>query len=149
MTLKQKKVAIEAAVRKYQRLLNLTDWEIEIIFEDLDHRADCEARPEYKEAVLRFDPRKIKPRQIEEFAAHELVHCIVWALAAAAEQLAGGDPAKLEMVRYFEEELATRLGELCVKAEVRKDLVCSRCASPIPRQEGVETNAESSKGVQA
>lgn len=148
MTKKQKKVALEAAVRKYQRLLGLTDWEIEISFEELEHRADCEARPEYREAFLRFDVSKIKPKQIDDFAAHELAHCIVWPLASLAEQMAGDDPTKQEMVRFFEEELTTKLGDLCVEAEeAREGAICSRCSSPVPRQESVEPNAQGSKGV--
>ena len=104
-----KRDEVAALIERYRRPLGLADWEIRVDFVTLPHRADCEARPEYNEAILRFDLRKIRRDQVAGFVLHELTHCLVWKLAAVGERLAAGREADLEAVRVEEESLVTAL----------------------------------------
>jgi hypothetical protein len=81
--------SVTAAVRYWQKRLLLSDWAIKVqvgALDDLDERADCDAKPQYKEAVLRFDPAKIPPSELDAFCVHELLHCVTWRLEALAEE---------------------------------------------------------------
>lgn len=96
-------------VERYRGPLGLQAWELQVAFVALKHRADCEARPEYNEAVLRFDLRKIRRDDLPAFVLHEMVHCLVWKLAAVGERLAADRVGDLEAVRVEEESLVTAL----------------------------------------
>jgi hypothetical protein len=80
--------SLVARVRAWQKKLLLSDWKISVQVGALDDgsRADCDAKPEYKEAVIRLDPEKIPPDEIDGFCVHELLHCHTWRLEALAEE---------------------------------------------------------------
>ena len=97
-------------VKMLRPLLCLEDWNIEVKFDDaMEHSGECRADPEYQYAVLTFSPKKIDTRLVLAYAAHELLHCHIWALAHVAEVFANKDKQKLEMVRLAEEALTTRM----------------------------------------
>ena len=108
------RTACEARVRHWQDRLRLTDWDIRVVVTSrgIEHAADCEAAPEYRQATLRFNPKKVPRADLDAFVVHELMHCHVWSLAAAAENLAKGDPVALEFIREREEGLTTELERL-------------------------------------
>jgi len=68
-----------ALVAKWQARLLLDSWVFTVkITQTISHQADCEASPEYLEAVLRFNPARIAPEALEETVVHELLHCHTW-----------------------------------------------------------------------
>jgi len=69
-------------VKAWQKKLLLGDWKISTLVGPLDDggTADCDAKPPYREAVLRFDPVKIPDNEIDDFIIHELLHCWTWPL---------------------------------------------------------------------
>lgn len=104
---------VEARVRHWQERLRLVDWDIRVVVNSrIAHAADCEAAPEYRQATLRFNPKRIPVADLDAYVVHELLHCHVWPLAAAAENLAKGDAVALEFVREREEGLTTELERL-------------------------------------
>lgn len=107
------RAAVEARVRHWQERLRLVDWEIRVVTNArIAHAADCEAAPEYRQATLRFNPKRIPLADLDAYVVHELLHCHVWPLAAAAETLAKGDEVALEFIREREEGLTTELERL-------------------------------------
>ena len=95
-------------------ILCLTDWSIKVQFVRIPrHRADCEANPEYKDAIIRFDVRKISDSDLIPFVVHEMLHCVVWKLSHVAESFTN-DEAKLEWCRIEEESLTTALEQIIV-----------------------------------
>ena len=98
-------------VRHWQQRLGLGDWTITIQCVTLPHRADCDAKPEYKEALIRFDLKKIAPEDVEAYVVHELLHCHVWRLASVGEYLAK-TPTEKRAVEEAEESLTTDLERL-------------------------------------
>jgi hypothetical protein len=108
---------MRAAVKKWKRILGLSEWEIGVRFEkDEDGAsASCMAQPEYRSATLGFDLSLIPKSQVDRFAAHELSHIWVWPLANAAHSLAKGDPAMEEWVRTEEERLTTALEHILTR----------------------------------
>lgn len=108
-----KKVLFVKTIEIIQPLLNLSDWKIIIRFSNrMRDTADCEASPEYKEALIRINTKQLKLLQYEEVVAtaiHEMMHCVVWSLAEWAEDLCKKDASKLEMTRKLEEGLVTHL----------------------------------------
>jgi hypothetical protein len=74
--------------------------------------ADCDASPEYKEALIRVNTKmlpELTHYEVISVAAHEMVHCIVWPLAEYTEDLCKKDAQRLEMTRKLEEGLVTSL----------------------------------------
>jgi predicted metal-dependent hydrolase len=74
---------IEALVARWTPILGLQHWMIEVRFDQRNHQATCAARPEYEEAVLRFNlpviAREVRlPGALEDLVVHELCHCITW-----------------------------------------------------------------------
>ena len=107
-----KREVVATLVERFRHPLGLGHYDIRVDFVALKHRADCECRPEYNEAILRFDLSKIKRDQLPAFVLHELLHCLVWKLAAVGERLSAGREADLEAVRVEEESLVTLLERL-------------------------------------
>jgi hypothetical protein len=104
-----KRELVATLVERFRHPLGLVDYDLRLEFVSLKHRADCEARPEYNEAIIRFDLKKIRREQLPAFVLHEMIHCLVWKLAAVGERLSAGRDADLEAVRVEEESLVTLL----------------------------------------
>lgn len=74
--------------------------------------ADCDASPEYKEALIRLNTKMLPDLtyyEVVSVAVHEMIHCIVWPLAEYTEDLCKKDAQRLEMTRKLEEGLVTNL----------------------------------------
>lgn len=85
---------VVALVRTWQPRLLLDTWALTVqVTRRMDAAADCEARPEYLEALLRFNPALIRPEDLEAVVVHELLHCHTWALWEVAED---GDRVRAE-----------------------------------------------------
>lgn len=112
---RSKRRAIERLARAAIPALRLEHWDITLAFprrlED-GAAAECDAQPEYKQATVRFNCRKIDWDDLPRFVVHELMHCHVEALAGIAQLAAGKDRAKAEWVRRTEEELVTVLDQI-------------------------------------
>ena len=114
MARKSKKQITLLLVDLVKSILRLDDWTIKTQFIKLpSHKADCEANPEYKEAIIRFDVRKISTDDLIPFVVHEMLHCVIWRLAHVAESFTDDD-AKLEWCRIEEEYLTTQLEQIIV-----------------------------------
>lgn len=112
---RSKRKAIERLARRAIPALRLEHWDITLAFPrrlECGCAAECDAQPEYKQAVLRFDCTKISWDDLPRFVIHELMHCHVEALAGIALLAAGRDRAKEEWVRRTEEELVTVLDQI-------------------------------------
>lgn len=79
---------IQRVSKEIQEVLGLDRWDIRLEVSRLDDaRACCQADPEYKNAVLTFDPEKLRTGDdLQEVIVHEHVHCLLWPLHAVAEQ---------------------------------------------------------------
>jgi hypothetical protein len=110
-------------VAHWREQLHLTDWAVTVEYRPLNREVDGQAHnqasPEYREAVLRFDPRALSRANLDAFVVHELLHCHVWPLAHVTETLADRNRKHLEWSRLEEESLVTRLERL-VLALVQK-----------------------------
>lgn len=98
-------------LKKWQPLLGLQGWKITLNCRQIAHKGDCEARPEYKEAIIRLDTRKIPAEELEAYVVHELLHCHIWRLADVAEHLAK-TPTEARAVEDAEESLTTEIERL-------------------------------------
>ena len=109
---------VVARVRYWRKVLRLTEWEIVVDGEppeDEDGAADCDCKPEYLLARLRFDRKTLTTiEEIDSAVIHELVHLPTWKLAAAAETMADGDKRLLKWVHDEDEGLVTYLERLVV-----------------------------------
>jgi hypothetical protein len=103
--------AIKRRVRLWQKRLCLADWTIGVEVGPLEDggRAECDAKPEYREATIRLDPERITDAEVDAYCVHELLHCWTWALEKAAENWAGEDEALYESVRDTAEQMVTNL----------------------------------------
>lgn len=107
-----KKDEVIALVQALRGPLRLQDWVIDIQFVQVPkEKAGCTAKPEYKEATLFFDLRKIPGSEIRAFVLHEMLHIHVWKLAAVGERFAT-NAKDLEAVNWEEEALTTELERL-------------------------------------
>lgn len=106
-----KKMLFTKTIEILQPWMNLHDWKIVVKFcRRMKATADCEAMPEYKEAVIRVHMPTLKMlshEQIISTAVHELIHCISWPLCEYALFLCRSDVNKLEMMRKLEEGMVT------------------------------------------
>jgi hypothetical protein len=108
VTRAQKRKRIEALVAAWQSPLGLANWTVSLSFDGgCKEQASCSANPEYRDAKLNFNLRRIGPQEIDEVVAHELMHCHGWAVAALALNWAGKEQVKREAVRQAEELLTT------------------------------------------
>ena len=112
---------LQSRLRYWQKRLLLTDWKIGLAVGALDsgERADCDAKPEYKEATLRLDPDRVLAEEWDGFFAHELIHCHTWPLEKLAEFWAGDDEDKYELARDRAEEVATAIEKVILNLTKR------------------------------
>jgi hypothetical protein len=116
-----KKLLFAKTVEILQPKIGLSDWKIVVKFSNhMKHAADCEAFPEYKQAVIRANLKtfkKLTHYEVVMTAVHEMTHCIIWPTVAWTEELCDGDAQKLEITRKLEEGLVTDfekiLSDLC------------------------------------
>jgi len=106
--------SVTSLVRRWQKRLLLGDWKISVELGALDDgaKADCDAKPEYKEATLRFDLDKVPPEELEAYVVHELIHCHTWRLEGIAEEW-GLSESRYQFVRDTAESVVTEL-ERCI-----------------------------------
>lgn len=112
--------AVLKRIRHWKSRMLLDHWKIGVSFEpdaEEGSAASCDAAPEYLHATLNFDMAKIDPDEIDHYIVHELSHCAIWPLAAAAHSMCGDDDAKLENVRVHEETLATYIERMVANLE--------------------------------
>ena len=109
-----------AKVRSWQKKLLLSDWKIEVLVGALDDgcRADCDAKPEYKEAVIRLDPDKIPLAEMDGFICHELLHCHTWRLESLAEEW-GRSESQYVFAREVAEGVVTDLERIILNLTKR------------------------------
>jgi len=103
-------------IKRLAEALGLGDWEFQIVRQeyaakDVSDLAGCQAKPEYKSAVLYFDVARIPPEELDSYIIHELLHCHIWELVALTDKLAT-TPAEREAIRLAEERLTTTLERL-------------------------------------
>lgn len=112
-----KKVLFAKTVQIMQPLLGLQDWKLIVRYSTrMRDTADCEASPEYKEAIIRINLNDLKGlgyNDIVATAIHEMMHCIVWPLAAWAETLSRTD-RDMKICEDTEETLVTNLEKIIV-----------------------------------
>lgn len=102
---------LQSRVKYWQKRLLLADWNITVLvgaLDDHEERADCDAKPQYKEAVIRLDPKKIPPDELDGFCIHELLHCVTWRLEALAEEW-GRSESQYVVARETAETVVTEL----------------------------------------
>ena len=102
--------------RFWQKKMLLADWKITLVLgpleDDEECKADCEAKPEYREAVVRLNLAVIPDDEIDSYCIHELAHVVGWALEQQAENSAGEDEQKYDTVRFIAETVATKWEEI-------------------------------------
>lgn len=112
-----KKVLFAKTVEIMQPLLGLQDWKLIVRYSTrMRDTADCEASPEYKEALIRINTSHLKSLNYNEIVAtaiHEMMHCVVWPLAAWAENLTKTEQ-QLSICEIHEETLVTNLEKIIV-----------------------------------
>jgi hypothetical protein len=116
-----KKLLFAKTVEILQPKIGLSEWKIVVKFSNhMKCAADCEAFPEYKQAIIRANLKtfkKLTHYEVIMTAVHEMTHCIIWPIAAWAEELCDEDAQKLEITRKLEEGLVTDfekiLSDLC------------------------------------
>lgn len=117
---KTKREYVRRLVEFYKVPLRLGEWNIDTWFgwwEDPDAddgvgKADCSAKPIYKEAFLRFNVKKIPTKDLKSYVIHEMIHPHVWSLSARAESLSKGDPEMLKVISELEESLTTTIEQI-------------------------------------
>ena len=104
-------------IRYWKAKLGLQEYKVGVEFgpdpdpED-DSDAECNAMPEYMQAVLRFNLDTIPYEEIDAFVIHELLHIPTWRLVNFARVMCVEDAAKLETLREHEELLGTYMERL-------------------------------------
>ena len=74
---------IVTLVNHWRPIMGLDTWIIQTRFDEKVHTATCIAQPQYEEAVLTFNLKRIRtncptPAMIEELVVHELTHALSW-----------------------------------------------------------------------
>jgi hypothetical protein len=112
--------SIKARVKFWQKKLLLSDWRIVVDVGPLDDgsRADCDAKPEYREATIRLDPEKIDAEELDGFCIHELLHCHTWRLEALAEEW-GRSESQYQFARDAAETVVTDLERIILNLTKR------------------------------
>ena len=87
MTPLELREALKEKVAKWRPVLGLNDWKIGVKFNERQHMATCTADPEYEQATLHFNVRRIRAEvpanQLDELVVHELTHCLTWVVGDA------------------------------------------------------------------
>jgi hypothetical protein len=104
------KQEIARRLKKLAKQLDLNDWNFELIVEDGGklEAAGCEARPEYRDAKININLKRVKDEEMHEYLVHELLHCHVWEIVNLAEKLATTKTEE-EAIRVAEERLTTQM----------------------------------------
>jgi hypothetical protein len=74
---------IVTLVNHWRPIMGLDTWIIQIRFDEKVHTATCVAQPQYEEAILTFNLKRVRetcrtPGMIEELICHELTHALSW-----------------------------------------------------------------------
>lgn len=113
-----KKILFAKTVEILQPYLNLRDWRIIVRYSSrMKNTADCEASPEYKEAIIRCNTKelpKLSHYDVVSVAIHEMVHCLLWPLTDWTESLCKKDESKLNMTSKIEEGIVTNFEKMLV-----------------------------------
>jgi hypothetical protein len=112
----------ERRLRYWQKKLLLSDWKITVLvgaLDEHDERADCDAKPHYKEGIIRLDPEKIPPLELDAFCVHELLHLVTWRLEALAEAW-GRSESQYIVARETAETVVTDLERIILNLTRRK-----------------------------
>jgi hypothetical protein len=113
-----KKILFAKTIEILQPYLNLSDWHITVRYSSrMKNTADCEASPEYKEAVIRCNTKQLgelSHYDVVSVAIHEMVHCILWPLTDWTESLCKKDESKLLMTSRLEEGIVTNFEKMLV-----------------------------------
>ncbi len=113
-----KKILFAKTVEILQPYLNLRDWRIIVRYSSrMKNTADCEASPEYKEAVIRCNTKQLgelSHYDVVSIAIHEMVHCLLWPLTDWTETLCKNDVTKLNMTSKIEEGIVTNFEKMLV-----------------------------------
>lgn len=120
---------VRRLVRKYQRLMGLDGWYLEVEFETGLHvageplTATCEARHRYQDAILTFDLRRIKQtgEDLDLLVRHEMLHIPTYEISTLAEWWAGDEPTRQKLVEAATEFATTLLERMPVWG--RRELV--------------------------
>lgn len=77
-------------VKELQEPLGLSGWSIQLETGPLeDAKASCAAEPEYRRALISFDPEKLETGdELDEIIVHEMTHIATWPLSKAVEDIA-------------------------------------------------------------
>jgi hypothetical protein len=113
-----KKLLFAKTVEILQPLLHLDNWRIVVNYSNrMKDVADCVAWPEYKQACIRINMKRLpefNDYEIIATAIHEMVHCIIWPLTEWTERLCKKDPHKLEITRQHDESVVTTFEKILV-----------------------------------
>lgn len=115
-----KEAQVKRLLLKWAGKLGLGDWDVDVVFPEANYKdtANCDAAPEYKQAVVYLNLTKIDESHLQDYIRHELLHAILWPLASIANDLARGDAVLLEQVRKAEERVCTDLETMPLWDEV-------------------------------
>ena len=111
---------VRAVVRRWQKALGLGGWDIDVVFPEANYKdtANCEASPEYKQAVIYLNMTKLDDTQLEDYVRHELFHAVIWPLGSLAHDLAGDNKILQEQIRKAEERVCTDLETMPLWSEL-------------------------------
>lgn len=109
-----KKLLFTKTIEILQPKLNLQDWRIVVRYSTRIKNtiADCQAQPEYRQAVIRLNLAELKnhtPYEIVATAVHEMMHCVTWPLSQFTHDLCRNDKRKIELTRRTDEAIVTHL----------------------------------------
>ena len=100
---------VTVAVRKYQELLGMKDWNIEVSFTpDAGNHGECQAYYPHKKATISINLDLTKKRSdMEATVRHELFHVLHWQFCDIARKLAGKKAQKV--LRDLEEDFIDQM----------------------------------------
>ena len=114
--------AIRKLVAKYQRLMGLDTWDIEVRFEkDLQVdgvpvTATSDSRHRYQDSILTFDLARIHQtrERLPALVRHEMLHIFTQELSSLAEQWAANEPVRQQLVEETNERATTMLERMVI-----------------------------------
>lgn len=70
-------------VKRWLPILGLEQWDVSIDFSEKTHQATVEAKPEYEEAIVHFNMKRIRKElqtdeDLNRLVLHELAHLLTW-----------------------------------------------------------------------
>jgi len=113
-----KKKLFNKTIQILKPYLNLHDWKIIITHSKrMTDAAECDASPEYKEAIIKLNVNQLQywtNYEIVSMAIHEMIHCIVWPMSIWTQDLCNGKEKDIETTRKLEESLVTELEKIFI-----------------------------------